>query len=366
MESQEFIVSEITLDQTKVESFGGQLVDMLNSAALTLMVSIGHQTGLFDTMAGMAPSTSEAIASAANLHERYVREWLGAMTVGKIVLYDAETATYHLPPEHAALLTRAAGLDNIAAEMQFIALMGEVEQGIIHSFRNGGGVPYSQYPRFQAVMAESSATVHDVKLTNAILPLVDELLPALETGIDVLDVGCGQGHAINIMAKTFPNSRFWGYDFSEQGVAAARTEAASKGLHNAHFEAVDLSNLGEHHAYDLITAFDVIHDQAQPRTVLKTIYNALKPDGIFLMVDIKASSHLHENMDHPLAPYLYTVSTMHCMTVSLALDGEGLGTVWGKHKALELLAEAGFMGVEVREIDGDVFNNYYIARKSVN
>ena len=81
------------------------------------------------------------------------------------------------------------------------------------------------------------------------------------------------------------------------------------------------------------------------------------------MVDIKASSHLHENMDHPLAPYLYTVSTMHCMTVSLALDGEGLGTVWGKHKALELLAEAGFTQVDLREIDGDVFNNYYIARK---
>ena len=342
-------MSETTLDQTEVAAFGGRLFDMLNGAALTLMVGIGHQTGLFDTMARLAPSSSMEIAAAANLHERYVREWLGAMTMGKIVLYDPATATYRLPPEHAALLTRSAGIDNVAAEMQFIAMMGEVEQGIIHSFRDGGGVPYSQYPRFQAVMAESSASVHDVNLINTILPLVDGLVPALESGIDV--------------AAAFPNSRFRGYDFSEQGIAAARNEARAKGLQNAQFEAVDLSKLDEHEIYDLITAFDVIHDQAQPRRVLKAIFNALKPDGTFLMVDIKASSHLHENMDHPLAPYLYTVSTMHCMTVSLALGGEGLGTAWGKHKALELLAEAGFTQVEIREIDGDVFNYYYITRK---
>jgi 2-polyprenyl-3-methyl-5-hydroxy-6-metoxy-1,4-benzoquinol methylase len=357
------MMSETTLDQTEVAAFGGRLFEMLNGAALTLMVGIGHQTGLFDTMARLAPSTSMEIAAAANLHERYVREWLGAMTMGKIVLYDPETTTYRLPPEHAALLTRSAGIDNVAAEMQFIAMMGEVEQGIIHSFRNGGGVPYSQYPRFQAVMAESSASVHDVNLINTILPLVDGLVPALVSGIDVVDVGCGQGHAVNLMAEGFPNSRFRGYDFSEQGIAAARNEAHAKGLQNAHFEAVDLSKLGEHEIYDLITAFDVIHDQAQPRTVLKAIFNALKPDGTFLMVDIKASSHLHENMDHPLAPYLYTVSTMHCMTVSLALGGEGLGTAWGKHKALELLVEAGFTQAEIREIDGDVFNYYYITRK---
>lgn len=356
-------MTDTALDSAKVAAFGGQLVTMLNSAALTLMMSIGHQTGLFDVMATLPASTSSEIAAAAHLQERYVREWLGAMVVGKIVDYDPETDTYQLPPEHAALITRSAGVDNIAAEMQFIALMGEVEQGIIDSFRNGGGVPYSQYPRFQKVMAESSASVHDLNLVGTIMPLVEGLVPALKTGIDVLDVGCGQGHALNLIAAAFPNSRFRGYDFSEQGVAVGREEAASKGLHNAQFEAVDLPKLNEHARYDLITAFDVIHDQAQPRTVLKVIYDALKPDGIFLMVDIKASSHLHENIDHPLAPYLYTVSTMHCMTVSLALDGEGLGTVWGKHKALELLAEAGFTQVDVREIDGDAFNYYYIVRK---
>jgi SAM-dependent methyltransferase len=107
----------------------------------------------------------------------------------------------------------------------------------------------------------------------------------------------------------------------------------------------------------------VVHDQAQPRVVLKNVARALKPGGTFLMVDIKASSRVHENLDHPMATFLYTTSTLHCMTVSLALDGEGLGTMWGEQKALELLSEAGFTNVAVREIEGDIFNNYYIARR---
>jgi SAM-dependent methyltransferase len=116
-------------------------------------------------------------------------------------------------------------------------------------------------------------------------------------------------------------------------------------------------------AYDFVTAFDVIHDQAQPRTVLKNVAALLKPGGTFLMVDIKASSEVHENLDHPMGPFLYTISTMHCMTVSLARDGEGLGTMWGEQKALELLAEAGFTDVAVRQVEGDFLNNFYIAKK---
>jgi len=125
----------------------------------------------------------------------------------------------------------------------------------------------------------------------------------------------------------------------------------------------DLSVIEERAAYDLVTAFDVIHDQAQPRTVLKNVAAVLKPGGTFLMVDIKASSEVHENLDHPMGPFLYTISTMHCMTVSLARDGEGLGTMWGEQKALELLAEAGFTDVAVRQVEGDFLNNFYIAKK---
>ena len=352
-----------TIDPAKAEAFAGQMVGILNGSILGLMASVGHRTGLFDKMAELPPSTSQQIAEESGLNERYVREWLGALVTGRIVEYDPANKTYRLPPEHAASITRAAGPNNLAAFLQFAALMGNVEDQIVECFRKGGGVPYSAYPAFQRMMAEESAQVQDATLVDVTLPLVSGLVEKLKAGIDVADVGCGQGHAINLMAKAFLNSRFVGYDFSEEGVAAGRAEAKEVGLSNAQFVVKDAATLDESEKYDLITAFDAIHDQAQPRKVLANISKALKPDGVFLCVDIQASSNLEENMQHPLGPMLYGVSTMHCMTVSLALDGEGLGTVWGEQKAKELLTEARFKQIDIEHVEGDIFNSYYICQK---
>lgn len=358
----------MTLEKSPVDqqSFADRMLGILNDSTLALMISIGHQTELFDVMSRLpAPSTSTEIARAANLNERYVREWLGAMVTGRIVEYDHTTQQYRLPPEHAACLTRAAGIDNLSVFMQYISLMGDVEQKIVECFRKGGGVPYSAYPRFQELQAEETARVYDARLVDHILPLVDGLVGRLQSGIDVLDVGCGRGHAINLMAKAFPNSRFVGYDLSAEGIEAAKRESEEMGLKNATFAARDVSSLGERGKYQLITAFDVIHDQARPRQVLKGIFDALASGGVFLMQDIAASSNLHENMENPIAPTLYTISTMHCMTVSLAYDGEGLGTVWGRQKAEQMLKEAGFSpDIQVKEIPGDIMNYYYIAHKT--
>ncbi len=178
------------------------------------------------------------------------------------------------------------------------------------------------------------------------------------------DIGCGSGHAVNLMAQAFPASRITGYDFSEEAIAAGRREAESLGLANARFELRDVTALGVHEGYDLITAFDAIHDQAQPAAVLAGIAGALRPGGVFLMVDIRSSSNVEDNVDHMVGPFLYTVSTMHCMTVSLALDGVGLGTVWGRQLATRMLHEAGFPSVEVTHVDDDLFNDYFIARKA--
>jgi 2-polyprenyl-3-methyl-5-hydroxy-6-metoxy-1,4-benzoquinol methylase len=351
------------LDQVKAEQFAERLLDALNGGAIALMTSIGHRTGLFDVMARLPPSTSEQIAAAANLNERYVREWLGAMVVGRVVEHDPEDATYQLPQEHAAFLTRAASPDNMAAIAQYIPLMGSVEDGIVGSFEHGGGLPYSAFPRFHEVMAEDSGQTVLPALTEHILPLVPGLTERLEEGIDVLDVGCGSGRALNLMARTFPNSRFLGYDFSEEAIARARAEAQEHGATNVRFEVKDAAALDEESSYDLITTFDAVHDQAKPAAVLKGIAGALKDDGVYLMQDIAGSSHVHNNMDHPTGPLLYAISTMHCMTVSLAQGGEGLGTMWGEEKAREMLEDAGFTKVEVEQLPHDFMNSYYIARK---
>jgi 2-polyprenyl-3-methyl-5-hydroxy-6-metoxy-1,4-benzoquinol methylase len=292
-----------------------------------------------------------------------VREWLGGLVAGRIVDYDPAAQTYMLPSHRAAVLTRGAGPDNLARVAQFIPLLAEVEQKIIDCFRNGGGLSYSEYPRFHALMAENSGEIFDSALVESILPMADGVPDQLRAGADVADFGCGSGHAINVMAQAFPASRFTGIDFSDEGLAVGTAEASRLGLTNASFTACDVAQVDTVEAYDVVTAFDAIHDQAQPARVLHNIYRALRPGGVFLMVDIKSSSNLEDNVGLPFTSYMYTVSTMHCMSVSLALNGDGLGTCWGRELATTMLADAGFVDVVVREIESDPINNYYVARK---
>jgi len=344
--------------------FADRMLRMMNEAALALMVSVGHRTGLFDVMAAMRAATSDEIASRASLAERYVREWLAVMTTGRIIEHDGATGLYSLPDDHADWLTRAAGMKNLAIGMQYIGLMALVEDQIVDCFRNGGGVPYSAFPRFQTVMAEDSGAVHDATLIDVTLPLVPGLVGRLRQGITVADVGCGSGHAVNVMAEAFPRSQFTGFDFSDAGIAAAREEADRKGLANAFFDKRDAAQLGETGRFDFITTFDAVHDQARPDLVLAGIATALRPGGVYLCVDTSASSKLAENLDHPLGPFLYTVSTMHCMTVSLADGGMGLGTMWGEQTARKMLGDAGFTAVHTAHVDGDIVNAYIIASKT--
>lgn len=350
-----------TFDETRAEEFGQRMSDLMNDGMLALLTSIGHQVGLFDTLAELPPATSHEIAGAADLQERYVREWLGAMTTAKVVEYEPIARTYRLPAEHAGWLTRAAGPANLAAAMQLIPVLAGVESQLTECFRVGGGVPYSAYTEFHRYMAEDSATVVDASLVDVVLPLVPGLPSRLRDGLDVADIGCGSGHAINVMAEAFPRSRCVGYDFSAEAVAAGRDEASRLGLSNAEFVVQDVTTLQEHNRYDLITAFDAIHDQAHPAQVLSAIAAALRPGGVFLMVDIQASSNLEDNLEHPFGTFFYAVSTMHCMTVSLSLDGDGLGTMWGEQKARQMLTDAGFTSVEATHIEADAFNTYYIA-----
>jgi ubiquinone/menaquinone biosynthesis C-methylase UbiE len=354
------------LDSQKAEAFGGRLLSALNNAAFCLMASIGHRTGLFDAMRDQPSMASDEIAVRAGLNERYVREWLGAMVTAGVVDVDPATLRFSLPPEHAAFLTRAAAADNIAVFAQYIALLGDVEDDIVECFKHGGGVPYQRFTRFHAVMAEDSGQSVLSSLESHILPLVPDLTDQLARGIRTLDVGCGQGRIIIRLAAQFPNSHFVGMDLSQDAIAAARNEASVKGLGNIEFVAIDLSDFhekAESESFAFIATFDAVHDQAAPLNVLKGIRRALRSDGVYLMQDIKGSSHVHKNIAHPIGTFLYTVSCMHCMTVSLAQGGEGLGAMWGEEKTREYLALAGFRVVEKHELAHDIQNNWYVVRK---
>jgi 2-polyprenyl-3-methyl-5-hydroxy-6-metoxy-1,4-benzoquinol methylase len=355
-----------SFDDEKAAQFASRMLRALNDGAFCLMASIGHRTGLFDAMRKQAGMTSAEIASAASLNERYVREWLGAMVTAGVVDVDPSTLRYTLPAEHAAFLTRAAAADNMAVFAQYIALLGQVEGDIVECFKKGGGVPYEKFPGFHAVMAEDSGQSVLSSLESHILPLVPGLADRLASGIRVLDAGCGRGRIMIRLAALFPKSEFVGVDLSKEAIDAAQAEASAAGLTNIEFVAADLSDFDDRsdsEAYDFITTFDAVHDQARPLNLLKGIHRALPHDGVYLMQDIKGSSHVHNNVSHPIGTFLYTVSCMHCMTVSLAQGGEGLGAMWGEEKTREYLLRAGFRSVEKHELAHDIQNNWYVVRK---
>lgn len=331
------------------------------------MISIGHRAGLFDKMAEVAePLTSGELAEATGLSERYVREWLSAMVTAGIVDHDDDTEKFSLPAEHSAFLTRNAGVNNLAVFTQYFSVLGTVEDDILECFRHGGGVPYSKYPRFHEVMAEESGQSVLSSLDSHIIPLIPGLADKLADGINVLDLGCGSGRIMCELARTYPNSRFVGIDLSNEAVSNARREAESLGLQNIEFIERDITNLdqdGPVEEFDLVTTFDAIHDQARPLNVLKGIFRALKNDGNYLMQDINGTGDLSKDKEHPIGTLLYTISCMHCMTVSLAQGGEGVGAMWGEKMTRDYLANAGFSSVETHKIEHDIQNNWYVVRK---
>lgn len=350
------------LDKARSDEFGQKMMETMTASAVALMVSIGHRTRLFDAMGDGQPVTSHELAQKAELSERYVREWLGCMTCGKITEYDPATKRFRLPPEHAAWLTRAATPNNMATTMQWVAVLGSVEDLVVDAFSHGKGVPYSAYKRFNEVMAEESAQTCVAGLDEHIIPLIDGLEARLEQGIDVIDIGCGCGRAMIHLARRFPNSRFNGLDYQDDAVATATAQAEGMGLTNVNFRQGDAAKWNEPGRYDLVMTFDAIHDQARPDMVLANIRKSLKPGGVYLMQDIQGSSHVDQDVNHPLSAFFYAISCMHCMSVSLANNGMGLGAAWGKETALRMLKEAGFDNVTVETLPHDPINFYYICR----
>jgi SAM-dependent methyltransferase len=349
------------LDRKRVQEFARKLFGHYTSGMLALMVDVGHKTGLFDA-AAKGPATSAELAERAQLNERYVREWLGAIVTGGIMEYDPASGTYVLPAEHAVCLTGTSSR-NLASNSQLLAMLAKRLPAVLECFKSGGGVPYSEFrPDFTDYMDASWRLLYDGLLLKGFLPVVEGLPERLARGIRVADLGCGTGHAVNLMAKEYPASDFVGYDIAADAIERAREEARQMTLSNARFEVADVARLPAKDQFELITSFDAIHDQRDPAAVLRNAATALTRDGVYLAIEPRASSKLEENVQNPFAPWMYGVSVLHCMTVSLALDGAGLGTVWGEQTARRLLAEAGFGSVEAVDAPGPQ-NTIFICRR---
>jgi SAM-dependent methyltransferase len=356
------ISPEPTVDERAVEEFAGRLLQMYTGGTLTYLIEIGRRTGLFDAAAA-GPATSQELAIRAGLTERYVREWLAAMASGGIVEYEPSTGHYWLPREHAVCLT-GAGVANLAPLAYLTVVLAPHVPAVAAAFGSGGGVPYSAYlPELHDVMEALWGPIYDTLLVEEIVPLAPGLPQRLAAGARVADVACGTGRALMALAAAYPTATFVGFDLDGTAIERARARAAELSLTNVDFQTCDAAALAVAEPFDAIFVFNAIHDQAAPAAVLRHIHDALLPGGTFLMNEPRLSSDLADNLDNPMAPFVYAVSTLHCLTASLADGGAGLGTAWGEQTALRMLADAGFGEVAVHDAPGDPGNAVFVTRK---
>ena len=350
------------VDAAAVEEFAGKVVETINGGLLTCLIGIGFRTRLFE-LATAGPATSAELADRGGLQERYVREWLAAMASADIFEYDAESRQFWLPVEHAAVLTGDT-YDNLAPLAYLVSVITRQGGAVTKCFSEGGGVPWEAYlPEMHDLMDILWQPMYRDSLVQQILPLAPGLIAKLEAGIRVADVACGSGNSTLVLSRRFPNSTFVGYDLDADAIAIARSRARASGLTNVSFEVADVARLTTDRPFGAAFVFFAIHDQARPLDALTSIRSILEPGGTFLMDEPSISSNLEDNIGNPIASMTYGISLLHCMTVSLAQGGAGLGTGWGEQLARRLLSEAGFGAVQVYDAPRDPGNAIFVTHR---
>jgi SAM-dependent methyltransferase len=336
-----------TFDRARAAAMARQVgIDF--GASLTMALAyIGDRLGVFKLLAAGEPMTSRQVAERTGLNERYIREWASAMAAAGYIEYHPANATFRMNREHAMVLTREDNTFFTDGAFQYAVACYRQIGKLIVAFRTGGGVPVADFgPEIVEAIERLFHVGYEAWVAEQWIPAVPGLKAKLDVGAEAAEVGCGAGQCIVPVAATYPNSRFTGYDVDAASIARARTKAAGAGVANRLvFEQMAAENIPHDDRFDLVMAFNCIHDMAQPRAALVSIRRALKSDGVFLWSEADASDQLEENLT-PVGRTMYGASTMHCLTVSLAHGGEGLGSVIGEKLARELAREAGFGGVE--------------------
>jgi SAM-dependent methyltransferase len=348
------------LDWQKVKQFAEQAMSDIGITMQGALSFIGDRLGIFKALSGAGWVTSVDLAERTALSERYLREWLAAMAAARYVEYDPATRKFFMPPENAMILANEDSPFFFGGFIEGI-LNVSMAPKVAEAFKNGKGVPQSEYPpeTFEGI-ERGTAPMYQHHLVRKWLPAMPQVVTALSDGGCALDVGCGSGRAAITLAKAFPNARVFGYDDHPGSIERARVNARTAGLGDrVGFEVVDCTKLSAAR-WDFVTTFDVVHDSVDPVALLSSIRKALKPDGSYLMLEVNVSANLEDNLN-PMGRMMYSMSTLYCMTVSLAHGGVGIGAVMGEPKARELCEKAGFGRFRRLPID-DLFSALYEVR----
>lgn len=319
----------------------------LGAAFSVPTVRIGFRLGLFDSLHVVGPATASELAERLGLAERYVREWALAQAANGYLRFDPANDRFSLSPEQAMVFGVKDSPLYLQGAFELAAAMIEGEAKVEEGFRTGAGVAWGESAGclFCAVGAFFRPGYVN-GIVQAWLPALNGMVPRLEAGAKVADVGCGVGFSTLLMAEAFPKSRFIGYDFHEPSIEQANAHAEAHGLSSrVRFETAPAKQIAES-AFDLITMFDALHDMGDPRGCAEHLRGLLKDDGSWMIVEPIAGNSPAQNIGNPVSRLYYNASTMVCVPTSLAQEvGAALGAQAGQEKLTQILTDAGFGSV---------------------
>jgi SAM-dependent methyltransferase len=331
------------VDTDKLNAFMGKMVSDLGAAMNASLILLGDKLGLYKTLAEKGPMTSAELAKASGTTERYVREWLASQAASGYVEYDADSGKFSMQPEQAMALADDESPVFVGAVGNIIAAAFLDEPKISEAFKTGQGVGWNR--RSECLFCGTARffrTGYKHNLVQQWLPALEGVVDKLERGAKVADVGCGHGVSTRLMAQAFPNSRFYGFDYHEGSIDAAREAAKEAGLGDrVRFDVRSAKNYPAD-GYDLVCFFDCLHDMGDPVGAMKHVHESLADDGTCMLVEPFANDRLQDNLN-PVGRMYYAASTMICTPASLDQEiGLALGAQAGEARLREVARQGGF------------------------
>jgi len=351
----------MAVNPEKLNAFMGRFVQDLGAAFHGASVLIGEQLGLYKALAAAGPSTSTELAHRTGVGERYLREWLAAQAASGYVEYDPATSRYSMTPEQKFALTEEDSPAYIPGAFYSVGSVYKDERKIADAIRAGKGFGWHEHHNDLFVGTRKFFRPgYLANLVSGWLPSLEGVVPKLQSGAQVADVGCGLGASTIIMAKAFPKSKFLGFDYHLESIEWARNDAVTQGVaQNADFE-VAMAKDFRGKNYDLVTFFDCLHDMGDPVGAVEHVRKSLKPDGTLMVVEPFAHEHVEENMT-PVGRVFYNASLLVCVPCSLAQEvGRGLGAQASDSSLYEVFKAGGF--TRVRKAVETPFNRVFEAR----
>ena len=332
----------MTANQTKLEEFVDKMLQDIGAAVNSTLVLIGDKLGLYRAIADYGSVNSTKLAELTEISERYARECLAAQAASGYIEYDAETEQFHLNPAQIAVFVDEDSPTYMMGRFYSLSSVFSSEPKLVEAFRSGEGIGWGDHSEcLFCGTAKFFCSIYKTYLTSQWLPSLKDVMEKLEKGSKVADVGCGHGCSTIIMAEAFPNSEFFGFDFHEPSIIAAREQAQAKDLKNVSFE-VTTAKTYPGNDYDLVAFFDCLHDMGDPVGAIAHVKETLKPDGTLMLVEPFAHDRLADNLN-TLGRIMYGFSTTVCTPSSLSQEvGLALGAQAGEKRLREVVTSGGF------------------------